>query len=111
VVGEETLDGPADLKLLLHGVLPWGGMRWWDSVLGGSHRLLHVLCVHLGLSWEGVRHAQVGADDVDDSLTILRVVLGEVLKGVQGAEPDWGLLVAKLLDGPGVAVGDLALLS
>jgi hypothetical protein len=37
--------------------------------------------------------------------------LGEVLKGVQGAEPDRGLVVAKLLDGPGVAVGDQALLA
>ena len=37
--------------------------------------------------------------------------MGEVLKGVQGAEPDRGLLVAKLLDGPGVAVGDQALLA
>jgi hypothetical protein len=34
-----------------------------------------------------------------------------VLKGVQGAEPDRGLLVAELLDGPGVAVGDLASLA
>jgi hypothetical protein len=36
--------------------------------------------------------------------------LAEVRKGVQGAQPDWGLLVAKLLDGRGVALGDLALL-
>jgi hypothetical protein len=58
-----------------------------------------------------VGHAEVGADDVDNGLTVLRVVLGEVVKGVQSAEPDRGLLVAKLLDGPGVAVGDLALLA
>jgi hypothetical protein len=34
-----------------------------------------------------------------------------VLKGVQSAKPDRGLLVPELLDGPCVAVGDLALLA
>jgi hypothetical protein len=72
---------------------------------------LHLLCARLVPGWEGIGHAQVRADDIDDGLTVLGVVLGEVLKGVQGAEPDRGLLVAELLDGPGIAVGDLALLS
>jgi hypothetical protein len=68
-------------------------------------------CVRIVSSRGDVGHAQVGAEHVDDGLTVLEVVLGEVLKGVQGAEPDRGLLVAKLLDSPGVAVGDLALLA
>ena len=111
MVGEEALGGLADLKLLPGGVPSQRWMRCSVPAIGGGRRLLHLLRVQLGLSWEGVGHAQVGADDVDDGLTVLGVVLGEVLKGVQGAEPDRGLLVAELLDGPGVAVGDLALLA
>jgi hypothetical protein len=40
---------------------------------------------------------------------VLGVVLGKAFKGVQGAEPDRGFLVAKLLDGLGVQLGDAPL--
>ena len=40
---------------------------------------------------------------------MLGVVLGEALKGVQGAEPDRGLLVAKLLDRLSEQLGDAPL--
>jgi hypothetical protein len=40
---------------------------------------------------------------------MLGVILGEALKRVQGAKPDRGLLVAKLLDGLGVQLGDAPL--
>jgi hypothetical protein len=109
MVGEEALSGLADLKLLPGGVPSRRLMRCSVPAVGGRRHLLHLLRVQFGLSWGGVGHAQVGADDVDDGLTVLGVVLGEVLKGVQGTEPDEGLLVAELLHGLGVAVGDLAL--
>jgi len=111
MVGEEALGGLADLKLLPGGVPSRRWMRRSVSAIGGGRHLLRLLGVQFGLRWGGVGHAQVGADDVDDGLTVLGVVLGEVFKGVQGAEPDRGLLVAELLDGPGVAVGDLASLA
>lgn len=37
----------------------------------------------------------------------MRVGLGEILEGVQRAEPDRGLRVAELLDDPGVKLVDL----
>jgi hypothetical protein len=112
VVGEEPLGGLADLELLPGGVLSRRWMRCSLTAIGGDrHLLLHLLGSQPRLSWEGVGHAQVSADHVDDGLTVLGVVLAEVVKGVHGAEPDRGLLVAELLDGPGVAVGDLALLA
>jgi hypothetical protein len=85
-------------------------MRCSVPAICRGRQLLHLLGVQLGLRWGSVGHAQVGADHVDNGLAVVGVVLGEVLKGVQGPEPDRGLLVAELLDGLGVAVGDLALL-
>jgi hypothetical protein len=41
---------------------------------------------------------------------MLGVALGEALKGIQSAEPDRGLLVAKLLHGLGKELGDAPLL-
>jgi hypothetical protein len=40
---------------------------------------------------------------------VLGVVLGKAFKGVQSAEPDRGLLMAKLLNGLGVQLGDAPL--
>lgn len=39
----------------------------------------------LGVGW-GVGHAEVGADDLNDALPVLRIVLGEALKGVETGE-------------------------
>ena len=52
------------------------------------------------------RHAQVGADDVDDGLAVFRSVLSEPFQCVQAAEPDRGLITAELLDRLGVQLGD-----
>ena len=57
----------------------------------------------------GERHAQVGADDVDDGLAVCGVVLGEPFQCVQAAEPDRGLVAAELLDRLGVQLGDAPL--
>src|SRR6185295_17834143 len=54
----------------------------------------------------GERHAQVGADDVDDGLAVCRVVLSEPFKRVQTVTPDRGLVAAELLDRRGIWLGD-----
>jgi hypothetical protein len=106
--GEDALSGLADLQLL-SGVLSRRRIRYSAVIVGEGRRLLHLLCDRLKTSWEGVGHAQVGADHVHDGLTMLGVVLGKAFKGVQGAEPDRGFLVAKLLHGLGVQLGDAPL--
>ena len=53
-------------------------------------------------------HAKVGADDVDDGLAVLLVVLGKTFQGIKPAEPDGGLVVAELFDGFAVQIGDSA---
>src|SRR5215475_3838657 len=50
----------------------------------------------------GKRHAQVGANDVDDGLAVRRVVLSDPLERAQAAEPDRGLVAAELLNRHGV---------
>jgi len=57
----------------------------------------------------GERHAQVGADDVDDGLAVCRVVLSEPFECVQAAGPDQGLVAAELLNRLGVELGDAPL--
>jgi hypothetical protein len=75
----------------------------------GGRRCLYLFGARSLSTRKGVGHAQVGAEHVDDGLTVFRVVLSQALKGVQGAEPDRGLLVAELLDGLCVQLGDAPL--
>src|SRR5437764_8541841 len=46
----------------------------------------------------GERHAQVGANDVDDRLAVCRVVLSKPFECVQAAAPDPGLVATELLN-------------
>ena len=109
--GEDALSGQADLQLLMAGVLSQHPMRCLVQVVGRGPRVLSLLCPRLVPGWGSVGDTQVGAEYVNDRPTVPGVVLGYVLKGIQGAEPDRGLLVAKLFDSLGIAVGQLALLS
>jgi hypothetical protein len=54
-----------------------------------------------------VRHTQIRAKDVNDGLASIRIGLREVHQGVQGTEANRGLIVAELLDCPGVQLVDL----
>jgi hypothetical protein len=76
--GEDALGSPADLKLLLVGVLPGLGMGCSVLVVGGGRRLPHLLGTQFAPSRDSEWHAQIGAYHIDDGLTMLGVVLGEV---------------------------------
>jgi hypothetical protein len=54
------------------------------------------------------KHAEVGADNINDGLAMLDVILGEPFQGVQPAESYGGLVVAELFDGLAVQIGDPA---
>ncbi|WP_344239502.1 hypothetical protein [Actinocorallia libanotica] len=88
---KEALGGEADLEFLARR----------DVGLTGRH-------VGTGLGRATVRHAQIGADDIGDGLTVGRMVLGEALQGVKATEPDSGFVVAELLDGLAVQLSDTA---
>ncbi|WP_199745507.1 hypothetical protein [Amycolatopsis sp. WAC 04182] len=93
VVVEEALGGEADFAFLdertvLFELVGVGVVGWWFG--------------------EFVGHAEVGAQDVDDGLPLVLVVLGEAFERVKAAEPDGGLVGAELLDGLGVQLGDPA---
>jgi len=57
----------------------------------------------------GERHAQVGANDVDDGLAVRRFVLREPFKRVQTVTSDRGLVAAELLNRLGIWLGDAPL--
>jgi hypothetical protein len=54
-----------------------------------------------------VRHAQVGAQDVDAHLALLVPVVGESGHGVDTSEADSGFFVSELAGGCGVSLGEL----
>lgn len=60
-------------------------------------------------STKGVGHAEVRADDVDDGLTLVGIVLGEAFEGVKTAQAHGCFFGTKLIDGFGIEVGDPAL--
>ncbi|MET8996308.1 hypothetical protein [Amycolatopsis sp. NPDC004169] len=66
---------------------------------------LQLLLVLLGVE----RHPQVGAEDVDDRLPVLRVPGGEPFERVQPGQPDRRLVAAELVGGLAVHLGDPAL--
>src|SRR3712207_3688185 len=89
MVGKEALGGLADLQLL--GCLTL-------AFLDGGFILPR------GHVW----HTQVGTEHIDDGLAPSRVVLGEAYERVQRAQADRSLIVAELLDGLGVGIGDVS---
>ena len=100
--------GKANLFLLLPGII----VRLGDWVGPGSD----IICIG-GWVWRRHTcgrlrrkgHAQVSADNVDDGLALRLVILGKAFEGVQAAEPDRCFIVAELLDGFGIQLGDAPL--
>ena len=108
MLGKNTLRGKTHLSFLLPCVANPISPRFTLSAR------LFLAFGGLGLrlaGWRrgGERHAQVGADDVDDGLAVCRVVLSEPFECVQAAEPDRGLVAAELLNRLGVELGDAPL--
>ena len=107
MLGKDTLRGKTHLPFLL----PCAANR---SLCFTVNPRLFPAFGGLGLrvaGWRrgGERHAQVGADDVDDGLAVCRVVLSEPFECVQAAGPDQGLVAAELLNRRGVELGDVRL--
>ena len=101
MLGKNTLRGKTHLSFLLPCVANPISPRFTLSAR------LFLAFAGLGLRLAGrrrggERHAQVGADDVDDGLAVCRVVLSEPFECVQAAEPDRGLVAAELLNRLGV---------
>ena len=100
MLGKNTLRGKTYLSFLLPCVA-----NLVESSLQSraAFQIFGDLAVRLS-GWRrgGERHAQVGADDVDNDLATFRPVLGEAFEGVQRAEPNRGLFVAELLHGLGI---------
>ena len=100
---EEAFGGQAHLTLLSGIMLR--GLPWLIPVaargLAG-----HDVAGFSRCRWR-VRHAQIRAQDVNDSLASIRISLREVHQGIQGTEANRGLLVAELLNCPGVQLVDL----
>jgi hypothetical protein len=42
------------------------------------------------------RHAEIGADDIHNGLSVLWLILGKAFKGVESPEPDRSLVVTQL---------------
>ncbi|WP_170210422.1 hypothetical protein [Saccharopolyspora antimicrobica] len=62
-----------------------------------------------GVDRRGERHAQVGAEDVDDRLAMAGVSLAEPVQCVQACETDWSFVRAELSGSSRVEIGDPAL--
>lgn len=87
MTGEQALGSESNLALLQ--------LRITNESVG-------VIC------WASVRklvgHAEVGAQDVDDRLPLVRVVLSETFEGVEPAKTDRGLVRSELLNRLGVQI-------
>src|SRR5215468_5635540 len=104
MLGQDTLRSKTHLSFLLPCAADSGlcftvNARLFPAFGGLGHRVA-------GRRRRGERHAQVGADDVDDGLAVCRVVLSEPFECVQAAGPDQGLVAAELFNRLGVELGD-----
>src|SRR5690242_7326864 len=101
MLGKNTLRGKTNLSFLMPCAANPVGPRFMLSatpVLAVSGAGLRAAGWRRG----GERHAQVGANGVDDGLAVCGVVLSEPFERVQTLTPDRGLVATELLNCLGI---------